>query len=163
MNQRGTVISPQLQRLHQELVSGHKEALQFFWNRIREQGTPLVEKFESDVEDRIVTFLWQASAELKSVALVSLMTNPTTYPMTRLLDTDLWYATLQLPADLRATYQFFPDDRPASAKGTFEAPWAHYRPDPFNPKAFAFYDDEEDPTGVKLTRSVLELPETSAP
>ena len=39
------------------------------------------------------------------------------------------------------------------------APWAAYRPDPFNPKTFAFYDDEEDPTGVKLTRSVLELPD----
>jgi enterochelin esterase family protein len=159
MNKRGTVISPQVQRLHQELVSGNKDALKYFWNRIKEQGAPLVEKFESNVQERIVTFLWRASAEVNSVALVSLMTNPTTYPMTRLLDTDLWYATLQLPADLRVTYQFFPDDRPASAKGTFESPWAHYRPDPFNPKTFNFYDDEEDPTGVKLTRSVLELPE----
>jgi enterochelin esterase-like enzyme len=162
VNQRGTVISPQLQRLHQELVSGHKEALQFFWNRIREQGTPLVEKFESDVVDRIVTFLWQASAEMNSVSLISLMTDPTTYPMTRFLNTDLWYATLQLPADLRATYQFFPDDQPASTKGTFEVPWAYYRTDPHNPKTFAYYDDEEDPTGIKMTRSVLELPEAPA-
>jgi enterochelin esterase family protein len=161
MNQRGTVISPQLQHLHQELVSGNKETLKYFWNRIKEQGTPLIEKFESDVQDRIVTFLWQASADMNNVALVSLMTNPTIYPMTRLLDTDLWYTTLQLQADLRATYQFFPDDRPAPAKGTFESPWTHYRHDPFNPKTFAFYDDEEDPTGVKLTRSVLELPEAA--
>ena len=155
------IKSPQINRLQQEMKSGNAKALKLFWKWIKEGGAPLVEEFESDVEDRLVTFLWQASGELNGVALISLMANPTTYPMTRLLDTDLWYVTLQLPADLRATYQFFPDDLPASAKGTFESPWEHYRHDPFNPRTFAFYDDEEDPTGVKLTRSVLELPDAS--
>ena len=153
------IKSPQLNRLQQELKSGNAQALQLFWKWIKEVGAPLVEEFESDVEDRLVTFLWRASGEEKSVTLISLITNPTTYPMTRLLDTDLWYVTLQLPADLRATYQFFPDDLPASTKGTFDGPWAHYHHDPFNPKTFALYNNEEDPTGVKLTRSVLELPD----
>ena len=158
MNDQDRIRSPQIHHLQKALESGNAQALKLFWERIKAQGTPLVEEFENDIEDRIVTFLWQASGEPKSVALISLMTNPTTYPMTRLLDTDLWYLSLQLPADLRTTYQFFPDDLPASAKGTFDAPWEHYRHDPFNPKTFAFYDDEEDPTGVKLTHSVLELP-----
>ena len=154
-----SIRSPQLKRLQQELKSGDSNSLMLFWKRIKDQGAPLVEAFESNVEELLVTFVWQASMGVKSVALISQMTNPTTYPMTRLLGTDLWYLSLQLPADLRATYQFFPDDLPASAKETFESPWAYYRPDPFNPKRFAFYDGEEDPTGVKLTRSVLELPE----
>jgi len=158
VNEKDRIRSPQIHHLQKALESGNAQALKLFWDRIKAQGTPLVEEFENDIEDRIVTFLWQANGEPKSVALISLMTNPTTYPMTRLLDTDLWYLSLQLPADLRATYQFFPDDLPASAKGTFDTPWAHYRHDPFNPKTFAFYDDQEDPTGVKLTRSVLELP-----
>jgi enterochelin esterase family protein len=151
MTDAESVKSPQLNRLQQELTSGSKEALKLFWKRIKEQGAPLVEKFESDNRDRIVTFLWRASGGLKSVALVSQMTNPTTYPMKRLLDTDLWYTTLQLPANLRATYQFFPDDRP----------WDHHYPDPFNPRTFAYFDDKEDPTGAKLTRSVLELPDAT--
>lgn len=153
------IKSPQLNRLQQELNSGNAKALKLFWKWIKDQGTPLVEEFESDVDERLVTFLWKASGDLNGVALISMMTNPTTSPMTRLLDTDLWYVTLQLPSDLRATYQFFPDDLPASAKGSFEVPWEHYRQDPFNPKTFAFHDDKEDPTGVKLTRSVLELPD----
>ena len=153
------IKSPQLHRLQQELESGNAKALKLFWKWVKEEGTPLVEEFESDIDERLVTFLWKASGELNGVSLVSMMTNPTTYPMTRLLDTDLWYLTLQLSSDLRATYQFFPDDLPASAKGTFESPWEHYRQDPFNPKTFAFYADDEDPTGVKLTRSVLELPD----
>jgi enterochelin esterase family protein len=80
--------------------------------------------------------------------------------MTRLPDTDLWYLTLQLPSDLRTTYQFFPDNLPASANGSSDLPWEHYRQDPFNPRAFAFYTEDEDPTGVNLTRSVLELPDS---
>ena len=155
------IRSPQLNRLQEELKSGNKESLKFFWKSIKEQGTPLVEEFESDSEERIVTFLWQASGGTKSVALVSQMTKPTTYPMTRLLDTDLWYITLQLPADLRATYQFLPSDAPASAKGTFDESCEDYRPDPLNPKVFAYYDDQEDPTGMKLARSVLELPDAA--
>ena len=126
MTNTESIRSPQLNRLQQELKSGNKESLKHFWARIKEQGTPLVEKFESDEQDRIVTFLWRASGGLKNVALISQMTNPTTCPMMRLLDMDLWYVTLQLPATLHATYQFFPDDLPASAKGTFDGPWAHY-------------------------------------
>ena len=129
MTSAKSIRSPQLNRLQQELESGNSNSLKHFWKRIKEQGTPLVEAFESNVEELLVTFVWQASMGVKSVALISQMTNPTTYPMTRLLDTDLWYLTLQLPADLRATYQFFPDDLPASAKETFESPWA-YHPGP---------------------------------
>jgi enterochelin esterase-like enzyme len=151
--------SPQLNRLQQELKAGNSDSLNSFWKRIKEGGTPLIEEFESDVEDRLVTFLWQANGEEKSVALVSQMTNPTTFPMERLPNTDLWHVTLQLPANLRATYQFFPGDQSASAKGAFTGSLAQYRHDPFNPKSFAFYDDNEDPTGIKLTRSVLELPD----
>ena len=133
--------------------------MKLFWKQVKEQGTPLVENFESNVEERLVTFLWRAGGDEKSVALISQMTDPTTYPMMPLMDTDLWYLTLQLPADLRATYQFYPDHLATSAKLTSESRWAHYRPDPYNPRTFSFYDGEEDPTGVKLTRSVLELPE----
>lgn len=159
MSENDRVRSPQIHHLQKSIESGNTQALKSFWERVKAQGTPLVEEFESDIEDRIVTFLWRASKDMKSVALVSLMTDPTTFPMTRLLDTDLWYLSLQLPADLRVTYQFFPDDESASAQGKLDSRWAHYRPDPLNPKTFAFYNDKEDPTGVKLTRSVLELPE----
>jgi enterochelin esterase-like enzyme len=152
------ILSPRLQSLQQDLEAGKSDSLQLFLKSIKGQGTPLVEEFANDDQDRIVTFLWQAGEEPNGVGLISLMTNPTTYPMARFLDTDIWYVTLQLPSDLRATYQFYPDDLPASANGSANPLPASYRPDPFNPKTFAFYDDKEDPSGIKLTRSVLELP-----
>ena len=162
MNVKETSVSPRLVGLQQNLEAGNTKALEYFWKEIKEQGTPLIEEVEGDDQHRLVTFLWQASGELLSVALVSLMTKPTTYDMTHLPDTDLWYVTLRLPSDLRATYQFFPEGRSASAQDANVSPWAAYRPDPFNPNVFAFYTEDEDPTEVKLTRSVLELPYASS-
>ena len=162
MTEKETGISPRLRRLQEELKAGNTEALQLFWKEVKEQGAPLVEEIEGDDEYCLVTFLWQASGDLISVALVSLMTKPTTYLMTRMPGTDVWYATLRLPSDLRATYQFFPNDLAIPPDEGSGSPWSYYHPDPLNPNTFAYYDEEEDPTGIKLTRSVLELPQAPA-
>jgi len=159
MSKKNNGLSPRLQRLQETLKTGKSKALQHFWEEIKQEGTPLIEELEDDEHQRLVTFLWQAEAELRSVALVSLMTKQTTYPLTCLPDIDLWYVTLRLPSDLRATYQFFPDFEVVSKSINPAERWNLYRTDPFNPKTFAFYTDEEDPTEVKLTRSVLEMPD----
>lgn len=159
MTEKSTSTSSRLQRLQEALKANNAKALQQFWEEVKEQGAPLVEESEGDEHHRLVTFLWQAEGELRSVALVSLMTKQTTYPMTRLPNTNLWHVTLQLPSDLRATYQFFPDFEAVTGSVSLAERWSHYRTDPFNPKTFAFYTEDEDPTEVKLTRSVLELPD----
>jgi len=151
-----------LDQLRQELEAGNSEALGRFWEEVKDEGTPLVEKIEGDDEHRLVTFLWQASGELISVALISMMTQPTTYLMTHLKGTDVWYASLRLPSDLRSTYQFFPNDLLVPPDEGSGSPWNYYHPDPLNPNTFAFYAEEEDPTGIKMTRSVLELPHAPA-
>jgi enterochelin esterase family protein len=159
MNKKDTGISPRLQRLQEDLRDGDKESLQLFWNEIKEQGAPLVEEIEGDSQHRWVTFLWQANANLINVTLVSLLVSPTTYPMKLLPKSDIWYTTLRLPSDLRATYQFFPNEVAAPTKESPGPRWSYYKPDPLNPHTFAFYTEDEDPTEVKLTRSVLELPD----
>lgn len=154
-------ISPRLQQLQEELEAGNKGSLKSFWQEIKAQGTPLVEQIEGDDRHRLVTFLWRASGDLMSVALVSLMTSPVNYFMMHIPDSDIWYLSLRLPSDLRATYQFFPEDRSASAPGSNDPAWDTYLPDPLNPNLFAFYTEDEDPTGVKFARSVLELPDAA--
>jgi len=161
MADKGTAISPRLQQLQEELEAGKKGSLRSFWKEIKAQGTPLVEAIEGDDGHRLVTFLWQASQDLLSVSLVSLMTDPSQYYMTLIPDTDVWYLCLRLPSDLRATYQFFPEERSASAQKSGDSAWDTYLPDPLNPNIFAFYTEDEDPTGVKFARSVLELPDAS--
>jgi len=161
MAEKGTATSPRLQRLQEELEAGKKGFLRSFWKEIKAQGTPLVEKIEGGDGHRLVTFLWQASEDLLSVSLVSLMTNPSQYYMALIPDTDIWYLSLRLPSDLRATYQFFPVVRSASAQKSEKSAWDTYLPDPLNPNIFSFYTEDEDPTGVKFARSVLELPDAS--
>jgi len=162
MAEKGTTTSPRLQRLQEELEAGKKGSLRSFWKEIKAQGTPLVEKIEGDDGHRLVTFLWQAREDLLSVSLVSLMTNPSQYYMTLIPDTDIWYLSLLLSSDLRTTYQFFPEVRSASAKKSGDSAWDTYLPDPLNPNIFSFYTEDEDPTGVKFARSVLELPDASS-
>ena len=160
MIEKDTGTSTRLQTLQKDLdAAGKREALQLFWKEVKEHGAPLVEESEGDDGYCLVTFVWQASEKLRGVLLISLMTNPTEHPMTHLPGTDVWYLSLRLPSNLRATYQFFPDELSASGKESVASPWAEYRPDPFNPNTFAFYTEEEDPTDFKMTRSVLELPE----
>ncbi len=162
MAEKGAVISPRLQQLHEELEAGKKGSLESFWKEIKAQGTPMVEGIEGDSKHLLVTFLWQASGDLLSVSLVSLMTNPSQHYMMLIPDTDIWYLSLRLPSDLRATYQFFPQERSASKQAGNKHDWDTYLPDPLNPTIFPFYTENEDPTGVKFARSVLELPYASS-
>jgi enterochelin esterase-like enzyme len=154
MPDNAPVLSPRMKALLKAIESGHSHALGHFWEEIIDQNTPLIESIEGDEDHSFVTFLWR-SDEIRGVSVISLLTNPTTYPMNRLLDTDLWYKTCRVRNDVRTTYQFSPVD-PTRTKGS-ESPWAQLRSDPHNPKTFAFYTADEDPTGVKLERSILEL------
>jgi len=161
MAEKDAVTSPRLQQLLDELEAGKKDALGSFWKEIKAQGVPLVEKIDGDSQHRLVTFLWQTSEDLLSVSLVSLLTNPSKHYMKFVPGTDIWYLSLRLPSDLRATYQFFPEERSASVQGSGDTAQDIYLPDPFNPNIFRFYTEDEDPTGVKLARSVLELQDVS--
>lgn len=157
-----TITSPRLRTLEKSLESGEAKALTVFWEEVQQSGTPLIEPLPDDSDHSLVTFLWQGQ-QLRDVALISLLTEPTTHPLLRLAGSDVWYLSCQVRNDIRATYQFFPepDELGASVGSDPQARWARYRPDPHNPHTFAFYDQEEDPTGVRLTRSVLAMP--SAP
>jgi enterochelin esterase family protein len=121
----------------------------------------VVEDILEDDEYSLVTFLWRGEG-ISGVSAISLMTNPTTYPLTRLLETDLWYLSCRVRNDVRATYQFLVEDLSSSEED--DEPYsrfAKYKPDPLNPLTFDFFTEEEDPMGVKFTRAVLEMPEAA--
>lgn len=159
MSVEESIVSPRLESLRQAIKAGNANALDVFWQTVSQQGAPLIETIEDDDDHSLVTFLWRAR-EITGVALISLLTSPTTSPMTRLLDTDLWYKTCRVRNDIRATYQFSPQaSRPRVRESNHaDSPWANWRPDPLNPRSFAFFDEEQDPPKVTLVRSILEMP-----
>ncbi len=152
-----TLASHRLETLGQSLAAGDTEAVGVFWQDVAELGTPLVENIEGDDAHRLVTFLWRGSS-VGSVAIISLMTEPNDNQMMRLPDSDVWYKTVRLRNDIRATYQFLPDAAPDIADRAPGERYALMQPDPLNRHTFALFDVDEDPTESKLIRSVVELP-----
>src|SRR5262245_51318005 len=81
--------SPRLRQLKTQLAAGDRSALGRFWEAMATEHTPLVEPIPNEPRDVLVTFLWRAAPGTTSVQTAG-------GPMTRLLETDLWYSTLTM-------------------------------------------------------------------
>jgi enterochelin esterase-like enzyme len=104
--------SPRLTALRKQLETGNRAALEQFWQEAAFHGTPLVEPIEGNDRDVMVTLLWRAKAETRNVLVFpgTAGGNIAKNQMSRLMDSDLWYKTYQLPSDARFTYSLSPND-----------------------------------------------------
>jgi enterochelin esterase family protein len=92
---------PRLRQLKTHLAAGDPSAQGRFWEVIAIEHTPLVEPVPNQPRDVLVTFLWRAAPGTTSVQTAG-------RPMTRLLETDLWYLTLTMDPRVPIFYSFFP-------------------------------------------------------
>ena len=151
----GLPFSPRLAALHDRLKSGDRSALDSFWKDIEQHGAPMIEPVANSNRDVLVTMLWRAREETKNVFVFRL--GDVNKPMTRLLDTDLWYKTFRLQRGARFIYQFatnLPD--PKTWGGIIRFAGA-LRNDPLNPFQFADRSNEFNPYEV-YSFSAVELP-----
>lgn len=167
MTSSASLLSPRLALLQQDLISGDGAALARFWQSITTQGTPLIEGIPGDNTQMLVTFLWRAHEETRNVIVVVGVTpywDFTRNLMARLLDTDLWYKTERVPADVRVWYRFSPNDS-LEPLGTGQSEWDRrtgaFQPDPYNPRHYIVRAGPDNPfSQLTETWSVLELPAT---
>lgn len=148
-------LSPRLQALHERLKSGDRSALDSFWKEITERGAPIIEPAAGSDRDMLVTMLWRASEETRNVFVFRL--GDVSKPMTRLLDTDLWYKTFRLQKGARFTYQFatnLPDPKEWGGVARFAQVVQN---DPLNPFRYTEHRDELKPDEVTVF-SAVELP-----
>src|SRR5581483_2449268 len=112
-----------------------------------------------------VTFLWRAQGDIHNVVVFAGPAgwdNPSDNQMTCLLETDLWYKTYHVGADLRTVYLLSPNDPLTKLVfGTVDFD-TRVLPDPLNPQQFVYRKDEEIPDDKELVVSVLELPRAPA-
>jgi enterochelin esterase-like enzyme len=105
--------SHRIAALRKQIASGHTGA-EAFWKEVAATGTPLVESIENDPKHQLVTFLWRAVAETRNVLVVGSFqvggSSPLDYAMHRLVETDVWYLTVRLPAGARFAYALSPND-----------------------------------------------------
>lgn len=149
--------SPHLVALQRQLRSGERNALENFWQQITRQGTPLIERIEGDNSYMLVTFLWRANENIKSVIVVSSLINGdlTQNRMLRLLDTDLWHKTYRLRNDARFSYRLSAirlDDAEDVATAL-----RLQQVDPLNLRPYTFPKDDETNRRENIV-SVVELP-----
>jgi enterochelin esterase family protein len=105
--------SPRISALQNDLEAGNGAALEKFWKDVK-QGGHLIEPIVDNDGYRLVTFLWRAKEEVKSVAIVGGVAGdgPDKNQMARLRDTDLWFKTYRVRNDARFSYRFLVNPRP---------------------------------------------------
>jgi enterochelin esterase family protein len=136
-------VSPRLLALSQELAVDKPVTLTAFWSDILAQGTPLVEPLPDQPTNLLVTFLWRASDPATQVAVIGDLTQRSAELLAQLPNTDIWYKSYRLPANLRTTYELVVND--------------NWQLDPYNPQQFHVPRDETTNTGG-YALSILELP-----
>src|SRR5260370_7150824 len=108
--------SPRIAALQKLLEAGDRGALENFWQRVGQEGAPIIEIAPGEARHVLVTFLWRATSETKNVLLFSYAL---TFPdqvgisqgqLVRLRDTVLWYKTYVMRDDAGFTYAFSPND-----------------------------------------------------
>ncbi|MDR2307620.1 MAG: DUF3327 domain-containing protein [Paucimonas sp.] len=142
------LASPTLRRLAAQLAAGGDS--EAFWKRMAATGTPLVEPLADKPEVRLLTFLWRGAHD--NVRLFGAPTG-NHEALRRLAGSDVWYASFEVPAATRMSYQLAPDVPAADDRRVI---LAATRSDPLNPDTFA--DGSGDPW---LSRSRVELPDAA--
>ena len=117
--------------LKERLEAGDTRALGEFWREVARTGTPLIEPAQDDPHQVVVTFVWRGGPNTRGVGLLAPLQNSPgmpNFPLSRLLNTDVWYKCFQMRDDLRFTYGFLPN-----AKQNKTDADQHATIDPLNP------------------------------
>jgi enterochelin esterase family protein len=105
--------SPRIEALRQQIASGNADTAAF-WREVAAEGTPLVEPYGNSGRYRLVTFLWRATYDTRNVFVRSPLNlaelRLSDYAMHRLMNTDVWYLTLKIPAGALFEYRLSPND-----------------------------------------------------
>jgi enterochelin esterase-like enzyme len=147
--------SPRLQALRDRLTSGDRTALDKFWKEISEQGAPIIEPAADSDHEMLVTMLWRGTEETRNVFVFRL--GDISKPMTRLLDTDLWYKTFRLQRGARFIYQLATNLPDPKEWGGIQRFADDLRNDPLNPFQFTEHYNEFNPYEGN-SYSAVELP-----
>jgi enterochelin esterase family protein len=138
------LASPALAELARQLAQGGDT--EAFWHARKAEGTPLVEPLPGLPQQRLVTFLWRGAQHNVRMFGAPSGRHET---LQRLGSSDVWYASFEVPASARLSYQMAPDVPQSDDRRVI---LATTRRDPLNPATFA--DSSGDPW---LSRSRLEL------
>jgi enterochelin esterase-like enzyme len=135
----GPDASPRIAALRKQIESSERDSVQEFWNEIATSGAPLIEAISGDTDDSLVTFVWHGDAATRNVVIFDGVAGfDATDRMTRLDDSDVWFASYRVRDDARFAYNFSPNDNlvpfdDIKDHGVMEQRLAAFQIDPLNP------------------------------
>jgi enterochelin esterase-like enzyme len=150
--------SSAIAELKRLVLAGDRNAIDEFWKRAKRIGTPVVENSGTDSHEVIVTFLWHGDPSTKSVGLLAPLGDSPgmpNLPLTRLLDTDVWYSSWRMRDDLRFSYSFVMNTQPGEKYSEQDV-----RTDPLNPHQMKIARDED---ALTLQFSIAAMPRAHEP
>lgn len=128
--------SPRLIQLKEAVGRGDTNAEAGFWNEVKGNGAPLVEPIVGDTSNVLVTFLYHGDTGTRNVLLfrgVSVSTDLSDNPLSRLSGTDVWYRSYPVLRDARFTYLIGENIDLSAGPQAFMQQLGGFTTDPLNP------------------------------
>lgn len=159
MENNQKIISPRIQKLDEKLKIDKYKAVEEFWDEVRENGSPIIEKIEGDDKNYLVTVVWKECEPVDRMAVFGEMfgMDSENTQLEKLEGTDLWHRTWKVRGDAQSLYMFIVNEKEGQEWDDFD-----FRMDPFNPNKYVCIDDEKNPDSYYLLckeESYVSLPD----
>jgi enterochelin esterase-like enzyme len=155
--------SPIIQQLIVDYQKKGLSAIDDFWAKWEEKGTPIIEPDSERADHSLVSFVYQSTEPLKNLVIFSDLlgqnTPPTNCLCENIAETMFYYRTYSVLKGMRTIYTFSKNN---DLKGNrfflnMFSNWKKFVPDPFNSKIFTQkYAYREEPFAIDF--SILEVP-----
>lgn len=150
------IQSAKIADLYEKLIKGQCNALDIFWDDIKQSGSPIIEEIHGDDKNVMVTFVYRAKDEIENVVVYGAFPSYRYKEnlMEHLLDTNLWYKTYIVRNDIRFGYNYSVND---ALDDDYKKRNMNFILDEFNKNKIVFLKDDEDEEDMDIQRSFVEL------
>ncbi len=157
MGNKYEVKSEIIENLKSQINQGNLKELDKFWDKVENEGAPLIEEISENSSEMLVTFLYKENKETKNVVVIGSIPGYRykENTMEKIINTDLWYKSYVIINDVKFKYKFSIND---SLEEEDENRFNNTISDSLNPKKFIWVKDEDIEDDEESYDSVFEMP-----
>lgn len=154
------LLSPKMNELISKM-NNNINAVDDFWKAIEKNGAPLIEEFEGDKNNVIITFLYKGNENIKNVLIYGGIPGfrYSENIMERLLNTDIWFKSYTIRNDVKFKYNFslnYEEDN------DYKKIKKNSIIDPLNLNKVVLIKDDEDSESEETVNSLVKLANTKS-
>jgi len=158
------MISPTISKLINDINNGNESAIDEFWQKIKKDGTPIIETIKNDEKHKLVTFIVRAEKDTRNIVIICALADQYDVISNNICEnienTEIFYKSFKVLNGTRAIYTISKNNS-LLYEGFYEnlmTNWDTCSPDPFNSKKFVQRYRREK-IRFEIEYSVLEMPD----